>query len=62
MEYLQRFFLYLSLIALFCLMMGLFKPWIMLWWEHTQNRKKVIRIYGSATIIGFVLYWLTLIV
>ena len=61
MEYVHRFFLYLSLIALLCLIVGLFRPWVMLWWEDTQHRKKVIRIYGTATIIGFVLYWITLI-
>lgn len=56
MEHVQRFFLYLSLIAFLCLMVGLFKPWVMLWWEDTQNRKKVIRIYGMATIIALVIY------
>lgn len=59
MEHVHRFFLYLSLIAMLCLMVGLFKPWVMLWWEDTQNRKKVIRIYGTATIIALVIYLIT---
>ena len=62
MEYVQRFFLYLSLIALLCLIIGLFKPWVMLWWEDTQNRKKVIRVYGTATIIAFVIYSITFLI
>ena len=56
MEFVQRLFLYLSLTALVCLIIGLFKPWVMLWWEDTQNRKKVIRIYGTAALIASIVY------
>lgn len=57
MEFIQRFFLYVSLTSLACLVIGLFKPWIMLWWEDIQNRKKVIKVYGTAAIISYALYW-----
>lgn len=57
MDFIQRFFLYLSLISLLCLITGLFRPWVMLWWEDVQNRKKVIKIYGSAALISYTLYW-----
>jgi hypothetical protein len=56
MEFIQRFFLYSSLLALLFLTIGLFKPWIMLWWEDTQNRKKVIKLYGTAALISYGLY------
>lgn len=59
MEFLQRFFLYLTLLALLGLFIGLIKPWIMLWWEHSQNRKKVLRLYGTAVLISYALYWAT---
>lgn len=38
------------------LIMGLIKPWIMLWWEDVQNRKKVIKLYGSIGLIFLTLY------
>ena len=57
MDFVQRFFLYLTVTALLGVMVGLFKPWIMLWWEDVQNRKKVIKVYGTAAIISYALYW-----
>ncbi len=62
MEFIQRFFLYVSVTALLCLLIGLYKPWIMLWWEDTQNRKKVINVYGTAALISYVLYWAFLLI
>lgn len=43
-------------LSLIFLLFGLFKPWVMLWWEDRQNRKKVIKVYGFAAIFFFVLY------
>jgi hypothetical protein len=60
MEFIQRIFLYLACASLLFLIVGLFKPWVMLWWEHTQNRKKIIKIYGSATVVTFVIYYILL--
>ena len=57
MEFIQRFFLYVSLTSLAFLVVGLFKPWMMLWWEDIQNRKKVIKVYGTAAAISYALYW-----
>lgn len=57
MDSIRLFFLYLTATALLCLVTGLFKPWIMLWWEDIQNRKKVIKVYGTAAIISYALYW-----
>ena len=62
MEFVQRFFLYLSLAALVCLIAGLFKPWVMLWWEDTQNRKKVFKVYGTAAFIAGVIYLILLLI
>ena len=62
MDFIQRFFFYMSYASLLCLLLGLFKPWMMVWWEDTQNRKKVIRIYGTAGVISYALYRATLII
>jgi hypothetical protein len=35
----------------------LIKPWLLLWWEDTQNRRKIIRVYGSVAIIFYLIYW-----
>lgn len=57
MEFIQRFFLYVSITAVIFLIIGLFKPWVMLWWEDIQTRKKIIKVYGTAALVGYVLYW-----
>jgi hypothetical protein len=56
MEFIQLFFLYVALTALVSLLIGLFKPWITVWWEDTQNRKKVLKVYGTAAVVSFILY------
>lgn len=56
MEFIQRIFLYVSLTAIGALVVGLIKPWMMLWWEDKQNRKKVIRIYGTVAVVTFIIY------
>ncbi|QSE98284.1 hypothetical protein [Fulvivirga lutea] len=43
-------------VSLLFLLIGLFKPWYMLWWEDRQNRKKVIKVYGFAALLFFVIY------
>ena len=57
MEFIQRFFLYVSVTAFVFLVIGLFKPWMMLWWEDVQNRKKIIKVYGTAALVSYALYW-----
>jgi hypothetical protein len=34
----------------------LYKPWWVLWWRSSQNRKQVIQLYGTLTIILFLIY------
>jgi hypothetical protein len=57
MEFIRKLLLYISITALLFLIFGLFKPWIMLWWEDIQNRRKVIRLYGTIALISYGLYW-----
>jgi hypothetical protein len=57
MAFLQQLFLYVSFTSLFFLLIGLYKPWVMLWWEDVQNRRKVLKVYGLTGLISFVLYW-----
>jgi hypothetical protein len=44
--------------AFIFLLAGLYKPWIMLWWEDVQNRRKVIRLYGVIGISCYSVYWI----
>jgi len=62
MDFLQRFFLLMSITALLGVVAGLFKPWMMLWWEDVQNRKKVLKVYGTTAVISYALYWGLLII
>lgn len=57
MEFLQQLLLYLSFTAVLFLAIGLYKPWVMLWWEDVQNRRKVIKVYGLVAVVSYGLYW-----
>ncbi|MFM8741621.1 MAG: hypothetical protein ACKOC0_15670 [Cytophagales bacterium] len=50
--------LFIGYAACLFLVLGLFKPWLMLWWEAVQNRMKVIRLYGFIAAVFFLIYWL----
>jgi hypothetical protein len=59
MEFAHRLLYYVSVTSFIFLLLGLYKPWIMLWWEDVQNRRKVIKLYGCISIITWVVYALT---
>jgi hypothetical protein len=58
----SKFFLHLAMgmtVASFLfILIGLWRPWVMLWWEDTQNRLKVLKLYGSALLIFLGIYLL----
>jgi uncharacterized membrane protein YjgN (DUF898 family) len=56
MPYLRFFFLMMTITAISFMLVGLYKPWLMLWWEDFQNRRKVIRVYGSVALVSLMLY------
>jgi hypothetical protein len=60
MFFIRQLFLYISITAGLFLLIGLFRPWIMLWWEDVQNRRKVIKLYGSVAVVAYLVYWLTI--
>ena len=62
MEFVQRIFLYVSVTALLGLIVGLFRPWIVLWWEDTQNRKKVFQLYGAVAAVTYLIYRILLLI
>jgi hypothetical protein len=58
MNFVQQLSLYISITAFVFLILGLYKPWIMLWWEDVQNRRKVIRLYGSIASVAYLAHWI----
>ena len=38
------------------MLIGLIKPWMMLWWEDVQNRRKVIKLYGTSGVFFLIVY------
>jgi hypothetical protein len=38
------------------MVIGLFKPWMMLWWEDVQNRRKIIKVYGLIAILFYAIH------
>lgn len=57
MYYIRLLVLLLSLTSLLFMVIGLVKPWIMLWWEDVQNRKKVLQLYGISGIVFLAAYY-----
>ncbi len=58
MYYVRLLILLLSLTSFLFMVLGLIKPWIMLWWEDVQNRRKVIKLYGTSGLFFLVIYWI----
>jgi hypothetical protein len=61
MNELDLFFLFLTITTFGLLVAGLYKPWVVLWWEDVQNRRKVFKVYGTMTLLAFVT-WVVLMV
>lgn len=57
MYYVRLLFLLISLTSFLFMILGLIKPWIMLWWEDVQNRKKVIQLYGTSGMLFLIIYF-----
>jgi hypothetical protein len=57
MEFAVKLLLYVSITAFAFMILGLFFPWAMLWWEDIQNRRKVIKLYGSIALGAYLLFW-----
>jgi len=57
MYYIREMFLLLSLSSVLFLFFGLIKPYLLLWWEDTQNRRKVIWVYGTVAVVFYLMYW-----
>jgi hypothetical protein len=52
---LALFFNGATLMALAFLFLGLIKPWWLLWWMDTQNRLKVIKVYGGIALGSYII-------
>lgn len=57
MYYVRLLILYLGMAGSLFLLIGLYQPWAVLWWEDIQNRKKVIQVYGTLALIFFIAYY-----
>lgn len=58
MYYFRLMILLLSITSFLFMVLGLIKPWMMLWWEDVQNRKKVIKLYGTSGLFFLIVYWI----
>ncbi len=59
MGFASQLFLYTAIASTVFLAIGLYKPWIMLWWEDVQNRRKVIRLYGTISLLAITAFIIT---
>lgn len=44
--------------CLLILIIGIYKPWVALWWMEKQNRKLVLVYYGTSLIILILIKYL----
>ena len=56
MHSVRLFCLLLSVVCLVFMVIGLFKPWLLLWWEDVQNRRKIIGVYGTLAGVFYLAY------
>ena len=52
----ESFFLLVATTGAIFLMVGLYKPWVTLWWREKQNRRQVINLYGAIALVSLLLY------
>ena len=57
MVHVKTLLLFLTITCVLFLIIGLAKPWAMLWWEDMQNRSKVVKVYGSLAVVFGVTYF-----
>ncbi|HEX7016021.1 MAG TPA: hypothetical protein VF191_10965 [Cyclobacteriaceae bacterium] len=53
----QHFFAFTGTLSAFLLLAGLWRPWIVLWWRSHQNRKMVLRWYGTSFLVSALAFW-----
>ena len=58
MEFTRTVVLYFGVTSALLLGVGLYKPWIVLWWEDRQNRLKVIKLDGTLMALSVAGYYL----
>lgn len=56
MNLLKNLLLTVSFVSLAFMFVGFYKPYIMVWWEDIQNRKKVFKVYGITSLLFLILY------
>ncbi|MDQ3392822.1 MAG: hypothetical protein M3512_01715 [Bacteroidota bacterium] len=42
---------FLFFITIILLFLGLYKPWVVLWWKSKANREGVIKVYGMLLVL-----------
>lgn len=50
--------LLLAATAILFLLLGFYRPYLVLWWEDVQNRRKVLRVYGTVAALAVAAYLL----
>ena len=61
LEFIQQLLLFSAIGFLGIIVFGLYKPAYVIWWERMQNRRTVLKIYGTI-FIGCITGYLILLV
>ena len=60
LEFEQYLLLWTGLFCAFLVVVGFYKPTLLLWWEDTQNRIRILKVYGTSSIVLLTVYLISL--
>lgn len=58
MHVIERLLLLMGWVMLLLMLIGMIKPWMLLWWRDVQHRYGVIQFYGTLSLACFLVYGL----
>lgn len=56
MEMLTKIFWWTAWFCAVCVVLGFINPSILLWWEDTQNRMQILKVYGTGWALFLLLH------
>ena len=62
LEFIRILILWTAIFSCFLVVIGFIRPTILLWWEDTQNRIKILKFYGISAVFLLLAYYITLFI
>ena len=62
MHLISQLALLIGIFSFILLLAGLVRPWMLLWWEDVQTRRKVIKLYGTIGAVSLLIYCVLILI